>query len=83
MALPSLKTMKQKQMNEDEVVATNTPDPAIRSAALDQLRESMTGEKKPVAQDFTLLKTKRMKRAGVPYAEVLMDALKSKLGTGV
>lgn len=83
MPIPKYDKMKKAQNLSDEVEATNTPDPAIRANALDQLRQSMSGEQKPVAQDFTLLKSKRLKRAGVPYANVLIDALKQKLGTEV
>lgn len=84
MPIPKYDKMKKAQDLSDEVEASNTPDPAVRSAALDRLQESMSGNQpKPVAQDFALMKGKRLKRAGVPYANVLIDALKQKLGTEV
>lgn len=81
MPIPKYDKMKKAQDLSAEVAATNMPDPTLRSAALDQLQQSMSGERKPLAQDYTLIKSKRLKRAGVPFANVLMDALKQKLGT--
>ena len=76
--------LKAAQQVRDEVSMSNMPDTSVRSSALDRLQESMVGASpKPTTQpqDFALLKSKRLKRAGVPYAQVLLDAFKQNLGT--
>ena len=76
--------LKDAQAMRDEVAASNMPDMSVRSAALDRLQETMTGNSfKPAAQDYSLMKSKRLKRAGVPLANILVDAFKQNLGTGV